>query len=202
VIEITQQHAEKLVELIGHGLSPGVGNPRPGEMCVEAAVCFALGLPHGDDPGCVTPALRRLKIVLNDRAWSSNLARAEGLKRLALAQLGSKGVLDEQEFMRRVVEMTIRKAVPIALRAAAKMNQKHAEALKAAAVHCEVEGTREAAEDGERIARAAADAYADADARTRDRVLADFAEWVVDILIDMGAPGCQWLYLAPKVEAA
>lgn len=27
------------------------------------------------------------------------------------------------------------------------------------------------------------------------------AEWVVDILIDMQAPGCQWLTLTPK-EAA
>lgn len=27
------------------------------------------------------------------------------------------------------------------------------------------------------------------------------AEWVVEILIDMDAPGCQWLHLAP-LEAA
>jgi hypothetical protein len=212
MMDITQQHAEKLVELLGHGLSHGLGNPKAGEMCVEAAVCFALGLPHGDDPGCVTPALRRLKIGLNDRSWSSNQARAEGLKRLALAQLGSKGVLDEKEFMRRVAEMTIRKAVPIGLRAAAKRNPKHADALEAAAVRCEVEGTREAAMEGGRVARAAADAaayaaYAAADAaadarRTRDRVLAEYAEWVVEILIETQAPGCQWLYLAPKTEAA
>jgi hypothetical protein len=49
-------------------------------------------------------------------------------------------------------------------------------------------------------AYAAADAAA-ADARTRDRVLADYAEWVVEILIDLNAPGCQWLDLVPK-EAA
>ena len=41
---------------------------------------------------------------------------------------------------------------------------------------------------------AAADAAADA-AAARDKSLAAFAENVVQILIDMKAPGCQWLYL-------
>ena len=208
MIEIRREHAEKVVELIGHGLVSGLGNPTPGEMCVEAVVCHALGLPHGDDPGCVSPSLRRLKIRLNDAPWSSNQARAHGLRRLALAQLGSQGAIDESVFRQRVVEMTIRKVVPVGVRAAARLNPTHAEALEAAAVRCEQEGTRDAA----RIAAAAADgadASADyaadaaaygadaADARTRDRVLAQFAEWVVEILSDLNAPGCQWLTLAP-----
>ena len=131
--EITREIAAKVVAVVDAGLVQGQGRPVPGQMCVEAAVCFALGLPHGDDPACVSPALRRLKIGLNDRAWSSNAARAKGLRRLAVAQLGSAGVLDDREFMRRVAEMTIRKAVPIGLRAAAKLNPKHATALEAAA---------------------------------------------------------------------
>jgi hypothetical protein len=69
-------------------------------------------------------------------------------------------VLDDKVFATRVVEMTIRKALPIGLRAAASRNPKHAEALEAAAVRCEQEGTREAALDGERVARAAAAAAA------------------------------------------
>jgi hypothetical protein len=48
-------------------------------------------------------------------------------------------------------------------------------------------------------AAAAADAYAyaanAARAHARDQVLEDFAEGVVQILIEMGAPGCQWLSL-------
>ena len=246
-MEITREIAAKVVEVVDAGLVNGVGLPIPGRMCVEAAVCFALGLPHGDDPKCVSPSLRRLKIRLNDASWSSNQARAKGLRRLAVAQLGSVGVLDEREFVRRVVAMTIRKAVPIALRAAAKRNPKFAVQLEACAVRCEVEGTRDACKEGERVARAAADADADADAadaaaayaaadaaayaaayadgdgggggsyayayaayaadaaaydaRTRDRVLAEYAEHVVQILVDMGAPGVQWLDLTPK-EAA
>lgn len=239
---ITQQHAEKLIDVLSHGLVSGLGHAEPGKFCVEAAVCYALGLPHGDDPGCVSAPLRRLKIGLNDQHWSSPQARAKGLQRLALAQLGSKGVLDDKEFVRRVCEMTIRTTVPNALRAAATVNPKHADALEAAAVRCEVEGTRDSARNGERVAlasvaaaansanaAAAAAAYAEVAAAyaevaavsaevaanaaayavsaavdaasTRDRVLAHYAEQVVQILSAMDAPGCQWLHLAP-LEAA
>jgi hypothetical protein len=223
-MEITETIARKVVEVVDAGLVSGVGKPIPGQMCVEAAVCYAMGLPHGDEPSCVAPSLRRLKIALNDKAWSSPQARAKGLRRLAVAQLGSAGVLDEAEFRRRVVDVTIRKAVPVGLRAAASMkgNAAFTERLEATAVRCEHEGTRAACEHARAIAwdadaaaddaalRAgdaayAADAAADDAAlragdaaRTRDRVLAQYAEWIVEILIDLKAPGCQWLALVPK----
>jgi hypothetical protein len=246
---ITREVAEKVRDTVAAGLVSGMGVAEPGKMCVEAAVCYALGLPHGDDPGCVSPGLRALKIRLNDAQWSSPQARAQGLRRLAVAQLGSAGELDDQVFRARVVEMTIRRIVPMALRAAAQRVPTHADALEAAAVRCEREGTHDAARQARSAAYAAAAAaaasaadaaaaaayaayaaayaaaaaaasaadaaaaaayavdaaadaaYAAADARTRDRVLADYAEWVVEILIDLNAPGCQWLDLVPK-EAA
>jgi len=236
-IEITRDIAVKVLTTIDAGLVKGVGNPIPGQMCVEAAVCFALGLPHGDEPSCVSPALRSLKIRLNDKAWSSNAARASGLRRLGLAQLGSAGALDEKEFLSRVVEMTIGKIVPRAIRSAAKLVPSHAIPLETAAKLCEKKPTRDSALKAYADAAAAyadaaaayaaayavADAYADAadasaadaaaaaayaaaaaaayaaDARakTRDDELAYFAEQVVQILIEMKAPGCQWLDLAP-----
>src|SRR5258708_5760559 len=97
--EPEEEDAKKVLEVVDAGLSSGIGKSKPGSMCVEAAVCFALGLPHGDDPGCVSLALRELKIRLNDNPWSSNEERAKGLRRLAVAQLGSKGELDEIEFI-------------------------------------------------------------------------------------------------------
>ena len=136
-------------------------------------------------------------------------------------------MLDEREFVRRVVEMTIRKAVPVGLRAASKRLAKkwpdHTAKLEAAAVRCETEGTREACQHARAIAHAAtacaacacaadaadaadaacaasyaADAAAYAadaaraasDASARDCVLTQYAEWVVEILIEMKAPGC------------
>ena len=237
VIDITV--AKRVLEIVDAGLVSGVGNPKPGEMCVEAAVCFALGLPHGDDPACVSRALRSLKIRLNDSSWSSNEARANGLRRLAVAQLGSREHLDDKEFVKRVVELAIRKSVPAALRAAASIHKspEHMQALRDAANRCEAEGSHASAIDARSAAKKAraaasadaasvASAYAasasaasadaasaaSADAASasaasaaayaayaayaaRDKSLADFAECVVQILIDMKAPGCQWLSL-------
>jgi hypothetical protein len=242
-MEITEQIAATVLTVVDAGLVSGMGEPVPGQMCVEAAVCYAMGLPHSDNPTCVSPALRRFKIRLNDASWSSPAARAAGMRRLALVQLGSAGVLDDREFARRVAEMTIRTVVPVALRAAARRAPAHAAALEAAAVRCEREGTEASAREARAAAAyaadaaaayaayaaaayaaaaaadayaaaAAADAYAAAaaadaaaaaaayaaDAITeRDRVLADFAERVVQILIAMDAPGCRWLSLAPEV---
>ena len=238
--ELTEAIATKVLSVVDKGLSSGTGNRKPGEMSVEAAVCYALGLPHGDDPGCVAPALRTLKIRLNDSNWSSEAARARGLRRLAIAQLGSKDHLDEKEFRRRVVDYALRVSVPSALRSAASIHkdEKHKAALCEAANRCEKEASRQAAIDAREVARAAAAAYvgyaayADAaDAATyaayaayattaadavyaaayaayaaaaaaaaarksaRDKSLADYAEAVVQILIDMKAPGCQFLSL-------
>src|SRR5262245_25758668 len=104
---ITKTVARKVLEVVDAGLVKGVGVPELGQMCVEAAVCYALGLPHGDEPNCVAPALRALKINLNDREWSSAAARAKGLRRLAVAQLGSAGALDGREFARRCAKLAI-----------------------------------------------------------------------------------------------
>src|SRR5258708_311587 len=81
--------ARKVLEIVDAGLVNGLGNAVPGQMCVEAAVCFALGEPHGDRPSCVGAAVRAYKIKLNDAAWLSNAARTAGLRHLAIAQLGS-----------------------------------------------------------------------------------------------------------------
>jgi hypothetical protein len=163
-ITITRDIAAKVLETVDAGLSGGLGNPTPGEMCVEAAVCYALGLRHGDNPACVAPMLRKLKIELNDKGWSSPAVRAKGLRRLALAQLGSAGVLNEDEFLSQVTKMTVRVIVPRALRYAASVHpdQRHKTALESAAVGCETGAAAYAAYAA--AARAVADAAA-ADAR-------------------------------------
>jgi hypothetical protein len=245
---ITRELAAKVLEVVDAGLVLGLGEPVPGEMCVEAAVCYALGLPHGDDPACVSRAVRSLKISLNDRAWSSAGARAKGMRRLAIAQLGSAGTIDDTEFAKRVAEMTVRKMVPIAMKAAASVqtNAEHRDALIAAANLCEAvdKGGASAARgaacaaaadaSSASAARACAAAYAAASASASaaasassssyaaaatvactyavataahvasaadacDGTLSDFAECVVQILIEMRAPGCEWLDLTERV---
>lgn len=239
--EITREIAQKVLTAVDAGLVKGKGIQKPGQMCVEAAVCYALGLPHSDDPKCVSRALRQLKIRLNDSNWSSNQARAKGLRRLALIQLGSRDKLDDIEFSKRVARLAITTCVPNALRAAASIqkNEKYKAALCDAANRCEKEGTREAAIGAKNASSAAAAyaaaadaaaayaasaaayaaaaaaayaassaaadadadaAYAAAYAAARDKQLSDFAEGVVHILIEMKAPGAEFLDLAP-IEA-
>lgn len=87
--------ARKVDKIVCKGLCCGVGS-KPGNMCVEAAVHFAL---HGDDPGyniddrpldCVDEDLVSLKISINDKsAWKDKKSRAQGLRAVAIAQLGS-----------------------------------------------------------------------------------------------------------------
>jgi hypothetical protein len=133
----TREHAAKIIELLQHGLVEGVGKPEPGKMCVEAAVCYALGEPHGDTPTCVGSAVRAFKIRLNDAKWPSNQARADGLREIAIAQLGSNEI-DQREFAKRVTLKVIQQITPIALRSAAKAVPAHEVALNAAATACEV----------------------------------------------------------------
>ena len=247
-MEINEALARNVLRVVDAGLVRGLGTPEPGKMCVEAAVNYAMGRPHGDQPACVADSLRRLKIKLNDSRWSSDKARAKGLRRLAIAQLGSAGTLDEVEFTKRVATLAIQVCVPEALRAAAKIQKdgKHQYKLLRAASLCESDPTRANAVSAGKTARAAAAdaadaayayaaaaaayaayaadaaayaaaayaAYADAAdaadaaadaaayaaayadvAAARDKILSDYAERIVQILIDMGAPGCQWLSL-------
>lgn len=71
-MELNKTIARKVIKTVDAGLSKGLGDPKPGQMCVEAAVNFALGLPHGDNPKCVGSEVRQYKITLNDYDWSSN----------------------------------------------------------------------------------------------------------------------------------
>jgi len=143
-MEIKQEHIDKINELLSYGLVQGLGNPVPGKMCVEAVICNALGLEHSDDPKCVMESLRTIKIGLNDiKYWSSNQARAKGLKRLAVAQLGSLG-MDEKEFVSRVARFSIQHCVPLALRTAAKvLTGEHQSKLIDAALKCEQDPSKE-----------------------------------------------------------
>ncbi len=259
-VQINKALARKVLGIIDQGLCSGLGKQEPGQMCIEAAVCYAMGLPHGDNPPCVAPSVRALKIQLNDSGWSSNKARAKGMRRLAIVQLGTVGEIDEVEFVKRVARLSIEKTVPRALRAAAKIHpdKKHKKALETAAVNCENNPDEKAAKAANAAAYAAyaaakaaakaaayaaakaayaaayaadyaakAAAYAAAKAAAKaaanaayaaanaadyaakaaayaaanaadyaaDIELSLFAEEVVQILIDLKAPGAKWLDL-------
>jgi hypothetical protein len=238
-MEITAQVAIRVLTVVDRGLCKGVGKPTPGKKCIEAAVCYALG----DQPG-VAPALRRFNIGLND-AWSSNETRTKGLRRIAIAQLGTAGTLNERLFAEKLSKAVVTKLLPKALRSAAALQQEpHKSKLLEAANRCETEGTSaaayaaraaadsaayaaNAADSANAAAYAAADsayaanaadsaayaaAYAAADSAAyaaayaaraaadsanaaADQLLSEFAEEVVQILVEMKTPGSSFLYL-------
>src|SRR3990167_9149686 len=140
----------KFDAILSRGLCSGVGD-RDGQMCIEAAICAALDLPHGDNPSCVEPAIRSYKIALNDKTWTSPKARAKGLRNLGIAQIGSNGVVDGHEFTKRLAKRTIQVLLPEMVRSIPRL-AKQAQLAKV----CEREGTFEAAIDLGRALYAAA----------------------------------------------
>ena len=215
-MNITKKFVSKLLSVVDQGLVKGIGEPIPGQMCVEAAVCYAQGLPHSDRPTCVGDAVRAFKIALNDADWSSDAARAAGMRKLAVAQLGSDNI-DQKAFAKIVAEQTIRRVLPIALRNAANANPEHAEALNKAAKNCEELGTLDAANAAYDDAAYAVDdvayfvanaAYAGYDAINGaanaayaaryagdDSILLIGADIALQALIQLGSPGCKYLHL-------
>jgi hypothetical protein len=154
--ELTRAVAAKVLATVDAGLVSGLGRPEPGHMCVEAAVCFALGEPHGDRPTCVGVAVRAFKVRLNDARWSSDAARTAGLRTIAIAQLGSNHI-NQRAFAGRVVLAIIREILPPMLR-----RRKLEEEADACAAAVTLEEGRTAAQAARRAAAAAADAAADA----------------------------------------
>lgn len=90
--EVNEAICKRVLAVVDKGLVGGIGEPVPGEMCVEAAVAYAYGERHTDKPKCVNSTLSDFKISLNDDLnWENDDQRAKGLRRLAIAQLGTKG---------------------------------------------------------------------------------------------------------------
>lgn len=194
--------ARKVLNVVDAGLSSGLGEPKPGHMSVNAAVCYAMGLPHGDKPPCEDLTLWSFKASLNDRPWSSPAARADGLRRLAIASLGSAGKIDGQKFAAKMAEHAIKTFVPMALRSAAKLNPASASKLEAAAVSCETTGNELAAREAQRVAAEAADAAtaeATSDADSANAVhFADVAAYVAHAAATYAADA----YVAASAYAA
>jgi hypothetical protein len=102
----TVKDAARVLAVVDHGLCRGVGAPIPGQMCVEAAVCYALGEEHGDGPNCVDPDLRQFKICLNDApGWENDKDRARGLRRISIIQLSTYGVFEFEEFSTELLSL-------------------------------------------------------------------------------------------------
>ena len=223
---VSREIAQRVLEVVDAGLVSGLGEAIPGRMCVEAAVCYAMGLPHSDEPSCVGAAVRGFKIRLNDSKWPTDADRTKGMRKLAIAQLGSD-TIDQMQFSKHVALECQRRVLPLAMRRAASFKGPFAERLEAAAVVCESAITLEEANAATLAARAVtkesraeanayayaeananayayayANAYANAYAKDfRLQVLNLTAEIGLEALIACKSPGCAWLDLCDEVES-
>ncbi len=76
-------------KMLSRGLPSGLGDTE--HACIMACLNLACGgtLTDAAESPCVLPAAARFAIRLNDASWSSEMARADGLRDLGLALLGT-----------------------------------------------------------------------------------------------------------------
>jgi hypothetical protein len=163
---INEELVTKLISVIDAGLCKGLGEPEPGAMCVMAAINYAMGNDHGDQPSCVGYAVRSFDIKLNDAKWSSNKARSAGMRAEAIAKLGSNK-LDQSEFAEKLSIQTVKVILPIAMNALlsvlslnAASNAQHITAITEASSKCSSVVTRKDACEVAQQCKKAADAAA------------------------------------------
>lgn len=117
---LTRARAKKILKIIDAGLSHGLGDPIPGQMCVEAAVSYGMGYSHSDKPKCVTDAISDTKIAINDwDGWDqvdsdvdsekTKKVRSKALRRLAIAQLGSADIITDDMWLNAVAIYLMKK---------------------------------------------------------------------------------------------
>ena len=160
----------KFDAILARGLCSDIGK-QGSQVCVAAAICEAMGLPHGDEPTCVARAVREYTIALNVKNWSSPAARAAGLRELGIAQIGSRGVVSNIQFAKRLAEKTIRVLLPAIFREGFPDQQW---ALNAAD-RCEKEGTVASAQAAREAASVYDAAYAAAAANAAANASAAYA---------------------------
>ena len=176
----------KFDAILERGLCTGLGD-RDGQMCIEAAICAALDLPHGDEPACVDPIIRVYKIALNDKNWSSPQARAKGLRNLGIAQIGSKDVIDGKLFIKKLTIKNIQILIPTLFKDIFKYDEKCLNAAKL----CESEPTVANCHAAAHAANATT--YASFVSADSDKYLILSANLALDVLKELNAPGIVWI---------
>jgi hypothetical protein len=153
-----------------------------GEACVLEVASVARGVPWTDDPERVgLPDLR----ALNDAGWSSDVVRTEHLAPVVVALWDWPDWSEERRvaFSTKLAELTIRRVLPLALRAVG---------LEDEAARCEAEGSAAVARAAAGAAEAAEAAWA---ARAAARAAAG-AAWAA------GAAEAAWAARAAARAAA
>lgn len=140
--QITEETIRSLLAVVDQGLSKGRYYPDESKPSIDEAICLALKEPHRPSLLCISPQLRKLLVQFNDVNWTSEAARANGLRLLAVAQFGAAGAIDPELFVREVNMALVTKLYPrvLRLRAAAQAEPLQSQMLSAAD-KCESDGS-------------------------------------------------------------
>jgi len=217
---INQELVSKIHCLLDKGVISGISPyPKPGNMCVEQVVCYAMGEEIGDKPSCVGKQVRKFVTFLNDSSWSSPSARAEGMRELSIAQLGSNS-LNQKEFRDKILFAVITKMLPAMFRDLGE--ERWEKEIKSLEKPKSLKEAREAVSALDVDANADADAcavvfavdpvvfavdpvvfavydfddfasYAASVTNIENKYLKMFAHLAVEVLKDMKSPGCEYL---------
>jgi hypothetical protein len=105
----------------------------------------------------VSPEVRSFIKTLSNQCWGSDTGRIKGMRRIAIAQLGTAGTLDEQQFAENLSKLAITKLIPKVFRLMAETisEEPHKSKILEAASRCESEWTAEAALAASQAAEAA-----------------------------------------------
>lgn len=205
---------EKLLKTINKGLCTGVGNGKPGNMCIEAVVCNLIGKPEQEDQpiDCVIEDAIQFKIDLNDtNGWSSNKMRAWGLRRAGTAQIGSKNIKESRKFLSYIqsgYEKTFGPIIRIAMlkqldiwyketRIAIKKKNKYVERLSFNEFNDVIGNFEDYSDSPCEILKELMGLLDTKSNKVREYLLFIIAEICVQALKKCGSPGAKYLYMCP-----
>ena len=157
--------------------------------------CYEPSTKLGDNwSGTLLDILEDVRIPNNDKIWAVTKLLDDKTARLFAVYCAREALKN----IKGKIDVRITNCIEVSARFAV---EQATDAQRSAARSAAYAAADAAAADAAAAYAAAAAAYA-ADAAKRDEVLSDFAEAVVQILIEMNAPGCQWLDIAPIEQVA
>lgn len=126
-----EEFQERYDKLLKRGLSCGLSDGN--QVCIEAAVFCAMEKDGDvdalianrqvqDSPKCVDEEVASIKIALNDATWRSEKARARGLYRVGIAQLGTRNLRGIRQF-RTLLAKEVEKVIGTPLQMALKQEK-------------------------------------------------------------------------------
>lgn len=199
--ELNEGVVRRVLGYLKHGLTRGLGMGGDGKMCVQHVLSTVSGEGKGDDPSCVWHDLRDLMVTLNDAGWSSNAARAEGLKRLAIAEMGSAEWIRKMPYgqyaelksrMGEAVRQGIEARVPVNNKAGPLISLRgFSQTGEFASLGHAIDAAARAL--GNRVGNDGYDLVFHDEAF--DDAMGAFCEDLVGVFCDMGAPGAAYLPL-------